>query len=146
MELIKINDYSKGNLQRVADSVISKVQSGDEYPLEAYIQAKALAAISDAIIKSIKDAATAQAEHYKSGDNLVSGVKVEVSNPSAMLDYSQDPEISRLEMLLKDRKEIVKKATDMAAKGLQTVDENGELVSPVPVKNYIGGGIKISFK
>jgi vacuolar-type H+-ATPase subunit E/Vma4 len=144
MELLKLTEYKKKDLELIASQVVDSVKDGLQDPLKSYIQAKALAAISDYIIKAIKEEATNEGEKYKG--QTVAGVKVEVSNAATLLDYSQDAIVADLEAQLKERKEILKEATKMAEKGLQMVDENGEVVLPVTVKSYAGGGLKITFK
>lgn len=76
-------------------------------------------------------------------EQTINGVSFKIRQGYAVLDYSDDKEVEMLETQLKQRKDLIKKATKV---GKSLTDPNtGEEIKPAPVKSYTKDSIVISY-
>lgn len=132
MDIIKLKEFTKSEIEKIADTVIQRVEEGLDNPLELYIQLKALEIATEKIKEAIKEKAKSEASKYGKGEYF-KGAGLSI-RPYKLLDYSKDPIISTLQSQIASRQDILKKAKEMAEKGLQMVDNNGEVIPVIPYK------------
>ena len=80
----------------------------------------------------IEKIAIDEAQGYKSQELRVK-YGFELSKTGEKLDYAQDPEIAKLQNLIKERQKLIKQAN---ANGAFAQVDTGEVINPVPIKTH----------
>lgn len=117
-------------LNEVMDEV-ERVKRGEKSALDVYPKLNELKKSIDGLRKEIYDHTIAEAEKYDKREDIIKGdYKISiVSRPR--YQYKQDGEYEFIKQKLKNRKDLIKKATE---KGEPLQDsETGEVVEPVDV-------------
>ena len=140
------NDFSKKNIQLIADSMYKDVIDGNTESLPLYIKAKFLESLSKEIIKKVKDTARDEAGNYSKVDSVYNNAEFSLSNSGNILDYESDEEYAKLKKQLSNRQNKLKQSFEMSKTGGQYVDESGELITVCKVKKHSETTIKVSFK
>ena len=147
MELIKLETFTKKNIEDVSLSITQDVLDGNSNPVHVLTQAKALTELCKKVIEDVKTLAVEEAAKYSKNDSVFNGAEFSLSNTGDTLTYEQDAEYAELNNKLKARKKLLKSAYDLYKNSGQTViDEHGEIVKVVGIKKESEQIIKISFK
>lgn len=136
--------------QKILDNLMGIVQDlkdGNKSALDVYPELNEFSKSVDSLRKELYDDVIEEASHYDKKEDIIKGnYKISIQSRSYP-QYKEDDTYSFLDQKLKNRKKLIKKATD---KGEPLTDpETGELISPVDVKfstypkcEFIGQQIK----
>ena len=113
--------------------LVAEVKDGQVDPIRAYITLYEIEKIAGEMRKELSDLAIDRREQIGEKEFSTSGYKVSVVS-TTRFDYRGDFELERLQTLVKNRQEMMKKSFAMSAKGGTFFDENGEIVLPAEPK------------
>jgi hypothetical protein len=116
--------------QKYLPQLHQNVSEGLESPLEAFAQIRKVLHIGEYWLEQLKTTALAEAENLHKDELYLIGF--EISHSGEVWNYQEDAEYLRLEIALKQRKELLKVASRHRKAFL---DENsGEMIQPVSLK------------
>lgn len=101
-----------------------------DWAYKPYLIANTLKKILTDIEKDYKEGFQ---RYYDENKELPGGFNCKVSSRTTY-DFSVDPEWAELSTKIKAREDILKNATDQQMKGNTVVDEQGEIIFGVPIK------------
>jgi hypothetical protein len=126
-----VNGFSKSEMERVANEIISKVDDGTLGAPKLYIEVDFIIKSLTKVKDGIKEDAFDEFIKYDKGQKYF-GVRFETRN-STTYDYTGNPEWVKLD---KDRKEIEKEMKAACNSTKMFVDEDsGDIVIPARIKS-----------
>lgn len=123
-------------VRQYLENLTFQVTEGQVDPISAYIEVYTLNKLFEEARKEIVDHAIEKRSEIGDSEWMQNGYKVSVVS-SKRYNFKGDPEVERLEALLKSRQELMKKSRSLHENGNVFFDNNGEIVPPATVNTSV---------
>lgn len=144
MKDLKINDFlslSKQDIIHAAQHLAGNiVQQGNANLISEFTTIRKAILFLEEYAKELRSEVENEVDQYENDKVEFNNCQLELFNGRRIINYSEDPEVKRIEKMLSDRKKMVKNALTCTV-----VDEDGVEVPKVTI-SYLRNGLKLTIK
>ena len=137
-------DISKADISAIATGLILRIEEGEVNPVAAHVRLKAVIKALEQVLRSTEQVVWDEAE-LNGRMFSAFGADIQLKEGALTPDYTVDKEWQSLNVMIKDREELLKAAFRNAGK-MTVIDEaTGEVVPVCPAKGS-KPSIAVTFK
>ena len=126
-------DISKADISAIATGLILRIEEGEVNPVAAHVRLKAVIKALEQVLRSTEQVVWDEAE-LNGRTFSAFGADIQLKEGALTPDYTVDKEWASLNVMIKDREELLKAAFRNAGK-MTVIDEaTGEVVPVCPAK------------